>query len=262
MSSDSLRIATWNTASNRNHAAIASRIAELGLDVCLMQEVWLDCAVDLPAMLEPVSADLADYCWYFVPALSPHELHSRKSEYFGLAILSRIAFRHIASFQLGPNHRDRQMSAENEPRIMQLAIPHRSQWDQPFILGNTHLAATEGWSLSATRRSQASQIADILRSIATSGPMILGGDFNTGPFSSDLTELRGVLPYTYAGSYGTYIGEAGPPIDFFCSSVQLALDISVFEPAGLSDHNIVVATLPGGPTHAIQRPSSHVARSA
>jgi endonuclease/exonuclease/phosphatase (EEP) superfamily protein YafD len=192
--------------------------------------------------------------------LSPHELHSRKSEYFGLAILSRIAFRQIASFQLGPNHTDRQ-SAENESRIMQLAIPHRSQWDQPFVLGNTHLAATEGWSLSATRRSQASQIADILRSIATSGPTILGGDFNTGPFSSDLTELRGILPYTYAGSHGTYIGEPGPPIDFFCSSAPLALDISVFEPAGLSDHNIVVATLPGGRGRAIQRPSSHEARS-
>lgn len=262
MRSNSLQIATWNIASNRNHAAIALRIAELGLDVCLMQEVWLDCAVDLPAMLESVPADLGDYCWYFAPALSPYELHSHKSEYFGLAILSRIAFRHIASFQLGPNHTDRQMGAENEPRIIQLAIPHRIQWDQPFILGNTHLAATEGWSLSATRRSQASRIADILRSIATPGPMILGGDFNAGPFSSDLSELRGVLPYTYASSHGTYIREPSPPIDFFCSSAPLALDISVFEPAGLSDHNIVVATLSGECTPGIHRPLSHVGRSS
>jgi hypothetical protein len=50
--------------------------------------------------------------------------------------------RHIASLQLSPNHTDRRMSAENEHRIMQLAIPHQSQWDRPFILGNTNLAAT------------------------------------------------------------------------------------------------------------------------
>ncbi len=92
--------------------------------------------------------------------------------------------------------------------------------------------------------------------------MILGGDFNTGPFSSDLTELRKVLPYAYAGNRATYIGEPGPPIDFFCSSSALAVDISVFEPEGLSDHNIVVATFVDERTHAPQGLSSHAGSSA
>jgi endonuclease/exonuclease/phosphatase family metal-dependent hydrolase len=262
VSKNSLRIATWNIASSRNHAAIASRIAKLDLDICAMQEVWLDCTADLPAILNSASPDLNGYCWYFASALSPHQLDSRKAEYFGLAIMSKIAFTHVASFQLDPNYDDRGMSAEAEPRILQLAIPQRGLWDRPFVLGNTHLAATEGWSLSPRRRSQASRIADILRSIATPGPMILGGDFNTGPFSSDLTELQGVLPYAYASSGGTYIGEPGPPVDFFCSSSALAVDISVFEPAGLSDHNIVVATLRDERPHAIQRLSSHAGSSA
>jgi endonuclease/exonuclease/phosphatase family metal-dependent hydrolase len=262
VSTNSLRIATWNIASNRNLAAIASQIAKLDLDICTMQEVWIDCTADLPAILNSGSAELDGYCWYFAPMLSPDQSNSRKSEYFGLAVISKIAFRHVVSFQLGPNYSDRGISAETEPRILQLAIPQRGQWDRPFVLGNTHLAGTEGWSLSPTRRSQASRIADILRSIATPGPIILGGDFNTGPFSSDLAELREVLPYAYASSRGTYIGEPGPPIDFFRSSSALAAEISMFEPEGLSDHNIVVATLLDERTHAIQRLSSHAGSSA
>jgi Phosphatidylethanolamine-binding protein len=82
VSNNSVRIAAWNIASNRNHAAITSRIAELNLDICAMQEVWLDCAADLPAILGSASADPDGYCWYFAPALSPHQIDSRKSEYF------------------------------------------------------------------------------------------------------------------------------------------------------------------------------------
>ncbi len=245
MSQKSLRIATWNIASNRNYVAITSRLAELDLDICAMQEVRLDCAAHLPAILDFTSPDLRGYRWFFAPTLSPGELDTNESQYFGLVILSRIAFRHVTSFELGPNHAGRYVGAEAEPRVMQLAM---LQWDQPLIFGNTHLAATEGWSLSPMRRSQASRIADILRPIAKLGSVVLAGDFNTGPRSRDLTELRGVLPHTYAGSRGTYIREPGPPIDFFCSSTALAVDISVFEPAGLSDHNIVVATLVEGCT--------------
>jgi endonuclease/exonuclease/phosphatase (EEP) superfamily protein YafD len=95
--------------------------------------------------------------------------------------------------------------------------------------------------LSSTRRSQATRIGDILRPIAAPGPLILCGDFNTGPGSSDLTELRQVLPYGYASAEGTFVGEPDlPPIDFFCSSAEFAVDVSVFPARGLSDHNIVV----------------------
>jgi endonuclease/exonuclease/phosphatase family metal-dependent hydrolase len=261
MSKNSLRIGTWNIASNRNHAAVASRIAKLDLDICAMQEVRIDCTDDLPAILNPASSSLGGYCWYFAPALSPRQLDSRKSEYFGNAIMSKIPFRHVASFQLCPNCNGPDMSAEAEPRIMQLAILHQNQWGREFALGNTHLAATEGWSLSRTRRSQASGIADVLRSITTQCSMILCGDFNSGPFSSDLTELRGVLPHAYSGSSGTYIGEPGPPVDFFCSSSALAADVSVFEPEGLSDHDIVVATLLNERAPTLQDPSSHAGSS-
>jgi endonuclease/exonuclease/phosphatase (EEP) superfamily protein YafD len=73
--------------------------------------------------------------------------------------------------------------------------------------------------------------------------VILCGDFNTGPSSGDLTELREVLPYLHASNEGTFVAEPGrPPIDFFCSSVALKIDIIVCAADGLSDHNIVVGT--------------------
>ena len=50
MRGNSLRIATWNIASNKNFSAIASRTAELDIDICAMQEVSFDPMVDLPAM--------------------------------------------------------------------------------------------------------------------------------------------------------------------------------------------------------------------
>jgi endonuclease/exonuclease/phosphatase family metal-dependent hydrolase len=237
-----LRIGTWNIASSNNHDAIVSRLAQLDIDICALQEVMFDYAVDLPTVLDCRAGCLCDYYWHFTPALMPDQLGGGKSQYFGLAIVSRSPLQREVSFQLGPMHAGRIANAESEPRVLQIAAP---QLDRPLIIGNTHLASTEGWSLSATRRSQAARVADIVRSIALPAPLILCGDFNTDPFSSDLTELRQVLPYVYSSKEATYVEASNqrPPIDFFCSSVALTASISVFAAEGLSDHNLVVATL-------------------
>jgi hypothetical protein len=51
----------------------------------------------------------------------------------------------------------------------------------------------------------------------------------------------------YSSKEATYVKEpARPPIDFFFCSTPLDVDISVHPSDGLSDHNIVVATLGGG----------------
>ena len=76
--------------------------------------------------------------------------------------------------------------------------------------------------------------------------MILCGDFNTGPSSSDLSELRQVFPHVYSSEEATYVKEpTRPPIDFFFCSAPLDLKISVHPSDGLSDHDIVIATLDG-----------------
>jgi endonuclease/exonuclease/phosphatase (EEP) superfamily protein YafD len=117
---------------------------------------------------------------------------------------------------------------------------------EALFIGNTHLASTANWSLSAIRRSQAGKIAKMLRPLARRGPLILCGDFNTEPSSSDLADIREALPYFYSSQERTYLEDHGrPPIDFFCSSVALDVNISVCPADGLSDHNIVVATLNG-----------------
>ena len=243
MSQKNLRIATWNIASNKNYDAIAARIAELNIDICALQEVSLDTAVDLPAMFGRGPGNTSGYCWHFTPALAPEELGSGKNEYYGLAIVSRIPPSRTAAFQLGPGHTGSVGDAENEPRILQVAaLP----LDGPVLIGNTHLAATKDWSLSAVRRSQAGKIAGLLRPLATQGPLILCGDFNAEPSSSDLAEIRQALPYFYSSLERTYSQDHGrPPIDFFCSSVPLEVNISVFSAGDLSDHNIVVATFDG-----------------
>ena len=241
MNKKGLRVATWNIASNKNYDAIAAKIAELDVDICAMQEVSLDPAVDLPAMFGRGQGNTSGYCWHFAPALAPEELGGGKNEYYGLAMVSRIPLSRTAAFQLGPGHTGSVVNAENEPRILQIAaLP----LEEPVFIGNTHLAATGDWSLSAVRRSQAGKIAGILRSLATRGPLILCGDFNAEPSSRDLAEIREGLPYFYSSLERTYSQDHGrPPIDFFCSSVALEVNISVFPADDLSDHNIVVATV-------------------
>lgn len=243
MSQKNLRIATWNIASNRNYDAVAAKIAELDIDICALQEVSLEPAVDLPAMFGRGQGNASGYCWHFTPALAPEELGSGKNEYYGLAIVSRIPPSRTAAFQLGPGHTGSAVDAEKEPRILQVAaLPLQG----PVFIGNTHLAATADWSLSAVRRSQAGKIAGFLRPLATQGPLILCGDFNAEPSSSDLAEIRQALPYFYSSLERTYSQDHGrPPIDFFCSSVPLEVNISVFSAGDLSDHNIVVATFDG-----------------
>lgn len=243
MSKKNLRMATWNIASNKNYDAIAAKIAQLDIDICAVQEVSLDPAVDLPAMLGCGQGNPWGYYWYFTPALVPEELGGGKYEDYGLAMLSRTPLCGMAAFQLGPKHTGSVVDAENEPRILQVAaLP----LEEPVLIGNTHLASTGNWSLSAVRRAQAVKIAGVLRPLATRGPLILCGDFNAEPSSSDLAEMREALPYFYASNEVTYVGEPSrPPIDFFCSSVALKVDISVCPAGGLSDHNIVVANVTG-----------------
>lgn len=243
MSKKSLRIASWNIASNRDYDAIVEKIAQFDVDICAVQEVSLDPAVDLPIVFGNGRENAAGYHWYFTPALAPEEMGGGKYGYFGLAMVSRIPLHRLAAFQLGPQHTGSVVDAEKEPRIMQVAtLPT----ERPIFVGNTHLASTDNWSLSAVRRSQAAKIAGILRPLATRGPLILCGDFNVEPSSSDLAGIREVLPRFYASKEATYVGEPGwPPIDFFCSSVAMEAEISVCPADGQSDHHLVVAILNG-----------------
>lgn len=237
------RIATWNIASNKNFNAIASRIAELNIDICALQEVSFDPIADLQAMFGHADRNAIEYDWHFMPALTPEQLGGGKFEYYGLGLLSRTRLHRTAAFQLDPKNIGPMLNVENEPRILQIATPKS---EKSILIANTHLAATADWSMSAVRRSQVANIANILRPCAKSEIVILCGDFNAAPASSDLAELREVLPYIYSSEVATYVKElSGPPIDFFFCSAPLEPDISVYPSSGLSDHNIVVATFDG-----------------
>jgi endonuclease/exonuclease/phosphatase family metal-dependent hydrolase len=242
LSKKSLRIATWNVYWNRDYDAIAAKLAQLDVDICAMQEVALDPADDLPAVLRLSPGHASRYHWYFAPALEPDELDG-KSVYFGLAMLSRIPLHGVTAFQLGPLHAGWAGGAEGEPRILQVAaLPLVT----PIFLGNTHLASTKDWSSSPVRRAQAARIASIVRPLTGRGQVIMCGDFNSEPPSCDFEEIRKTLPCLHASEEATYVGEPGwPPIDFFWSSVPLEAVVSVHPADGLSDHNIVVATFGG-----------------
>jgi endonuclease/exonuclease/phosphatase family metal-dependent hydrolase len=243
VSAKTLRIATWNIASNRDYDAVAARIAELDIDICAMQEVAVDPAVGLPVLFGRGQKNTSAYCWYFAPALVPAEVYHGTGQYFGLAIASRIPLSRTAAFQLGPPGTGSVVHVENEPRILQVAA---LALERPVFIGNTHLATAGDWELSAMRRSQAEKIAAMLPPLATQGPLILCGDFNAGPWSSDLVAIRQALPYFHASDRGTFGEEYDrPPIDFFCSSVALDVNVAVFPSGGLSDHSIVVATVSG-----------------
>ncbi len=75
---------------------------------------------------------------------------------------------------------------------------------------------------------QVVDIAHILRPCAKSEIVILCGDFNAAPASSDLPELREVLPYIHSSEVAAYVKEpSSPPVDFFLCSAPLEVDISV-----------------------------------
>jgi endonuclease/exonuclease/phosphatase family metal-dependent hydrolase len=243
VSAKNLRIATWNIASNRSFDAVAARIAELDIDLCALQEVSLDPAAGLPVLFGRGPGKTSGYCWYFSPALVPGEVNGGRGEYFGLAIASRIPLSGTAVFQLGPQSTGCVVNVEYEPRILQVAaLPLQ----RTVFVGNTHLATAGDWELSAMRRSQAGKIAGMVRPLATQGPLILCGDFNAGPSSSDLVAIREALPYFYSSDRGTFGEEYDrPPIDFFCSSAALDVKVTVFPSDGLSDHSVVVATISG-----------------
>ena len=241
MRGNTFRIATWNIASNKNFDAISSRIAELNIDICALQEVSFDPTADLPALFGHLARNATEYDWHFMPALTPEQLGGGKFEYYGLGLLSRIPLHRTAAFQLEPKNIGPIVNVENEPRILQIAT---LKSEQPILIANTHLAATYDWSMSAVRRLQAADIANMLRLCAKNETLILCGDFNAAPSSSDLAKLKEVLPHVYSSKESTYVKEpARPPIDFYFSSAPLDVDISVHPSDGLSDHNIVVATL-------------------
>jgi endonuclease/exonuclease/phosphatase family metal-dependent hydrolase len=243
MTENDFRLATWNIASNKELEAVVSTIADLNIDVCALQEVSLDPDADLPPVLNRAKPIFRDYNLHYSSTLSPVELGGGRPEYYGLGVVSKHPLRHVLSFQLGPRSTAPLGDAEQEPRILQVAMPLTGP---PIIFANTHLAATQDLSLSETRRSQVTRIVNILRPLVGPVPIILGGDFNTIPSSADLAGLRAVLPYTYEGSEATYVADVDrATIDFFCSSVPLDIAIQVAPVNDLSDHNIVVATLRG-----------------
>ncbi len=230
-----LTIATWNIGSSRDFGAIAARVAALNIDICALQEVSLDPAAGLASMFDGGKGGA--YGWHFAPARSSD---TGPAAGFGLGFLSRVPLRRSASLALGPRPGHATADSEHENRILQIVVPDVRR---PILLGNTHLAATDDWSLSAVRRAQARAIADIFRPSAAQAAVILGGDFNIGPSSSDLAELRDVLPFVHCSSGATFIGEPDrPPIDFFLSSQPVAMGVTVHSSQGLSDHDIVVAS--------------------
>jgi endonuclease/exonuclease/phosphatase (EEP) superfamily protein YafD len=226
MNNNDLRLATWNIAANKDIHAVMSRIAGLNIDICGFQEISLDPAADLSAVFN--HSMFRDYYLHYAPELG---------------IMSKYPLRRAMSFELGARGPGPIGDPETGVRMLQVAM---LQIGRPLTFANTHLAATAGLRPSATRRSQASVIADILRPLAGPGPLILCGDFNVIPSSNDLAALRTVLPHVHAGQEATYVGgEDHSAIDFFWSSVPLNLEISVAPADGLSDHNIVVATIRG-----------------
>jgi exonuclease III len=234
---DRLRIATWNLASTKSFHAVVARVSSLDIDICALQEVSIDPAVDMLS----IAGGAGGYCWQFAAALMPEELGGGRPEYYGLGILSRAPLSRAFSFPLGPKNVAGRADIEHEARVLQVVVP---QLERPITIGNTHLAATNDVSPSAVRRLQAKQISEILRAPAKSGELVLCGDFNVVPTSGDLTELREILPYVHSSPDATYVGEGKhATIDFFCASTPVAAEISVFSANGLSDHNIVVATL-------------------
>jgi endonuclease/exonuclease/phosphatase family metal-dependent hydrolase len=193
MSDSTIRVLTWNLwwrygPWQQRREAIAATLAEVGPDVCGLQEVWGNAQ-------ENLAADLAarlgmHWCWAQVPL--PEHWQRRHGEEFaiGNAVLSRWPIAEQNQLWLPTGDTD-------ERRVALHASIDAPAGVLPFF--TTHLTYRPGGS--ALRVAQVHSLAAFVgqhsltdeSSVDSSYPPVVTGDLNAEPDSDELRLLGGLL---------------------------------------------------------------------
>ncbi len=179
-----MRILTWNLwwrygPWQRRFDAIAQTLADIGPDVCGLQEVWGDGG-------ENLAADLAarlgmHWCW---AVAAKHNGGSDDEVFIGNAILSRWPIIAQAEARLPA-------SDAGEGRVALHARIRAPSGALPMF--TTHLTFEPGGSQA--RMAQVRRLAEFVAERATECdyPPVVTGDLNAEPYSDELRLLGGML---------------------------------------------------------------------
>jgi endonuclease/exonuclease/phosphatase family metal-dependent hydrolase len=244
-----VEVITWNIERGTEYGSILGVLRALDADIVLLQEVDRGChrteyrhvARDLARALGMNWAEAGEF-------QELGESRGRHAAITGQAILSRFPIDDAAVLRFASQDRWRWSINPIQPRRGgRIALRARTGG---ILVYNTHIESGENSRIK--RRQMAEILADQSRVAAAGTPVVIGGDFNSGPTrgSALLTSLAGA-------AFSDALGEAdgrGPtslgqrdPIDWIFVKNVKPVSGRVVDAANASDHSPVIAALEAAP---------------
>jgi endonuclease/exonuclease/phosphatase family metal-dependent hydrolase len=250
-----LEIITWNIERGTEYSAILDVLRGLDADIVLLQEVDRDCH---RTAYRHVARDLAHALgmnWIAAGEFQEiGEARGRSAAITGQAILSKFPI--------------------EEPEVLRFASQDRWRWSinpvQPrrggrialraqtggILVYNTHIESGQNSRLK--RQQMAEILADQSRHATADIPVVIGGDFNSGPVHQ-ASIFRSLTGASFADALGE-AGQRGPtslgqrdPIDWIFVKNVKPLSGRVVDGSDASDHFPVLAALEAVPSLLLGR---------
>jgi endonuclease/exonuclease/phosphatase family metal-dependent hydrolase len=239
-----LNVVTWNIERGTAYASILRALRELNADIVLLQEVDRDCR---RTGYRDVARDLSDALrmnWVAAGEFQEiGEARGRRAAITGQAILSRFPIEDATTLGFKAQDRLRWLLNPAQPRRGgRIALKARTAG---ITIYNAHIESGDNRNL---QRKQIAEIVadDALRGVG--GPVVIGGDFNSGPLRHAST-----FASLHAAEFADALGDAadrGPtstgardPIDWIFVKNLTPARGRVLSLVGVSDHFPVAATV-------------------
>jgi endonuclease/exonuclease/phosphatase family metal-dependent hydrolase len=240
-----LEIITWNIERGAEYGSVLGVLQALDADVLLLQEVDRGCH---RTGYRRVAGDLARALGMnWVEAGEFQEIgesRGRQAAITGQAILSRFPIEEASTLRFASQDRWRWSINPVQPRRGgRIALRARTGG---MLVYNTHIESGENAGIK--RRQMSEILADQLRYAADGVPVVIGGDFNSGPIRGAST-FRSLVGAAFADALGD-AGTRGPtslgqrdPIDWIFVKNLKPLNGRVVDAPDASDHFPVMAAL-------------------
>jgi endonuclease/exonuclease/phosphatase family metal-dependent hydrolase len=252
---DHLEIITWNVERGTQYSSILGVLRELDADILLLQEVDRDCRrTDYRHVARDLSRALG-MNWIEAGEFQEiGESRGRRPAITGQAILSKFLIEDAEALRFKNQNRWRWSINPVQPRRGgRIALRARTGG---MLVYNTHIESGENARIK--RRQVAEILSDQSTEAAAGLPVVIGGDFNSGPVGGSLL-FRSLTGAAFADALGE-LGERGPtslgqrdPIDWIFVKNVKSISGRVVASRDASDHFPVIAALEALPSLALAR---------
>jgi endonuclease/exonuclease/phosphatase family metal-dependent hydrolase len=252
---DALAVITWNIERGTEYSSILGVLGTLDADILLLQEVDRDCH---RTEYRQVARDLARALGMnWIEAGEFQEIGEARGHgpaITGQAILSKFPIEEAEVLRFTSQDRWRWSINPVQPRRGgRIALRARTGG---ILVYNTHIESGENARIK--RRQMAEILSDQSSHAAAGIPVVIGGDFNSGPVGGS-SIFRSLTGAAFADALGE-VGQRGPtslgqrdPIDWiFVKNVKSASG-RVVDARHASDHFPVIAALETAPALVLGR---------